>query len=246
MPTVSTKNGEFVLAFSQDEFNELGLDPTKEYRLVKVKEGVWVLSEEGRAKEERVDETEQKIISLLKKKSLGERVEGKFEKYLSDKELKKFNELLKKGVIEKFKLSQKYKKAVYELKGEKLGLGKEKVYEEKEKPFDQYSLEKDGFIIARAEERVKKLSNELSERIKNNEVKGIKSFDGNFYIIETKLYGKKADAVLNFLQNKKSAYLNEISKGVNLTGTLTKVICEFLKDEGSIIEKRRELYQLVQ
>ncbi len=246
MPVVSTKGNEFALNFSQDEFNELGLDPTKEYRLVKVKEGVWVLLEEGKAKEEKVGETEQKVTSLLKKKDLRDRVEGKFEKYLNEKELLKFNELLEKGVIEKFRLSQKYKKAVYQLKGEKDEGRKEKVYDEGEKQMDQYSLEKDGFIIVRAEGKVKELSNELSGRIKKNEVKGIKSFDGNFYIIETPLYGKKADAVLNFLQNRKSAHLSEISKGLKSTKTLTKVICEFLKDEGSIIEKRNGLYQMVQ
>ena len=244
MPVISTKGNEFVMAFSQDEFNELGLDPTKEYKLLNVKKGVWVLTEEGFAKEKKLDDAGEKIISLLRKKRLNERVEGKFEKYLNEKEMVKFNELLKNGVIEKFKLSQKYKKAVYQLREEK-DEGKEKVYEEKEKPLDQYSLQKDGFIIVRNEEKVKKLSNELSARIKNNEVMGIKSFDGNFYIIEAALYEKKANSILDFLRKKKSAYLSELSKELNLTKTLANIVCEFLKDDGSVIEKRKELYELV-
>lgn len=246
MVEVSTKGDSFVLAFSQAEFNELGLDPNKDYKVVKVDKGVWVLLEKGRKIEEEADELEKKVIAILKKKDLRDRVEGKFEKYLNEGELKKFNEMLKQGRIVKFKLSKKYKKAIYKLKEELEEKEKKKEEVMEEKPFGEYSLEKDGFIVVRNEERAKKLSNELRERIKKNEVKGIKSFDGNFYIIETKLYEKRANDLLNFLQKKKSAYFSEVSKSLNIPRMLVKVVFEFLKDEGSVIEKRKELYKIIE
>jgi DNA-binding HxlR family transcriptional regulator len=240
---VKTKNGELLIPL-----RKLGFKEDLEFEIIKINDNVFVASGEKILKKE-LNQVDEKIFSLLRFKKLNERVEGKFEKFLNKKELERFKELLKEGVIEKFKLSSKYKKAVYRLKE------KEKKREEKKiEKFDvkkqgssieEYSLEKNGFLIVKNEVRAKKLSEELKDRVKNGSIKGTKSFEGFYYIIETELYNKFADLFLREMSVKKTQNAEELSKKLNVCKELVKIVAEFLKEEGELIEKRRELYELV-
>jgi hypothetical protein len=246
MGKVTTNENNFAIELSVKEFNEAGLDPNKEYRIVKVDDSTWLLMElkESKAEIKEIDEVEEQISGLLKKKPLKDRVEGKFEKFLNEKELKKFSEMLSSGKVEKFKLNESYKKAVYQLPEKKQG--EEKIcFENTEKEISDYSLEEDGFLVVKNEMRAKRISDELSQEIKEGKIKGTRSFDGFFYIIKSPLYDLISEKTLGFLEEKEKAELEEISKELKITKTLIRIICEFLKEEGLIIEKRKELYQAV-
>ncbi len=264
MANISTKNGEFCILLSVREFNELGFDPNKEYGIVKAKDGIWLLTEAGLKKpSNEFSEVDARIFNLLEKKDLKERVEGKFEKCLNEKELKRFNELLKQGGVIKFKLSKNYTKAIYKSRAEnereenKKGRGSDdkriaipmpNVAGQRGNagmPAASLDLDEKGYLVIRNEVEAKKLSAELTERTKRGEIKGMKSFDGNYYVILTELYGDLAKKIVNHMEKKKTAQLDEIANDLKIDKTLAKIVCEFLMEDGSLSEKRKGLYQYV-
>jgi len=246
MAKLRQQGSDFSLSLSEREAMELGLEAEKEYELNKARDGIWVLSQKQSEKKEPViiePVIDGKIIELMKRKSLSERVEGKFEKLLNEQELIVFKKMLAEGKIIAFKLSDKYKKAVY-----KIALEKNKESEStatKEKPIEEYDLEKDGFLVVKNEERAKRLSEELKEEIKQGKIRGIKSFDGHFYIIESSLLEKYSDDTCTVIKANKSILLPELAQKLSVSSLLAKIVCEFLKEDGEIIEKRKESYQLV-
>lgn len=232
---------ELARAISDADFRLLELRAEKEFDLVKIKSGVWVLSERETRVFPQIDETEQKIIGLLRKKNLKERVEGVFEKSLKEAELEKFKQLLKQGKIVRFKLSPSYKKAIYKLPedlSKKKPMAKELVDKEN---IEEYSLERNGFLVVRNEERARKISEELKERIKNNEIKGTKSFDGSFYIIEADLLNLLKEKACAVLAEKKNCTVQELAKALGIGVTPVKIACEFLKEDGLAFEKKKEM-----
>ncbi|MBN2067744.1 MAG: hypothetical protein JW744_04715 [Candidatus Diapherotrites archaeon] len=300
--TVSKKGNELSLQIPEREAKELGLSQNAGYELVKARPGIWVLTEKQAEKE---NPTDRKVFRLLREKSLKERVEGKFESFLGKEELPRFREMLKEGSVVAFKLSSKYKKAVYksreeiekeetegkikpgqgkqagetagkeqekEAQGTAQGKGQRQAEEQgtsagkgqrqgsenaagqsmekgqgkdSEKAIDEYSLEKEGFVVCRNEQRAKSLSQELKKEIEDGQIKGIKSFDGFFYIIETELYEKYAGKVLETMRNSKTISSKELAEKTGLSPLLVRIICEFLKEDGEIIEKRKDLLQAV-
>ena len=265
--TVSAKGNEFSLIIPQNMFKELDLDKNADYEITKAKEGSWVLTQSKKPvlKENPLDE---KIFSLLKKKNLADRVEEKFETFLSKEELVRFNELLKEGKIVAFKLSPKYKRAVYKTReeieknvkmnskaGNKTNEKKEskpissgekdsESFGVKEKRPDEYTLEKDGFIVFKNSQNAKILSVKLKKEIDDGEIRGIKSFDGFYYVVQNTLYQKyRADVVLAI--KEKVAGVAGIAERIEISKMLARVVCELLKDEGEIIEKRKDNFQAI-
>lgn len=247
--TVSKKDDGYCLELAKKDFEEAGLDQNKNYEIVKAKQGICILIEKEKPKENPFD---KKIFELLKNKDLKERVEGKFETFLGKEEKERLKELLKQGSIVAFKLSPKYKKAVYKTreeieKNERISKGKKETEaaNEKEKPGEDCTLEKEGFLICKNQNEAKALSMQLKEQIEKGEIRGIKGFDGMFYITEEALYKKHRAKVLSTIQAKKGINPTEIGEKAGINKALAKIICELLKDEGEIIEKRKEQYQAI-
>ncbi|MEK6957483.1 MAG: hypothetical protein AABW99_00685 [archaeon] len=249
---VHTKSGQggFSLEFSAKEASELGLSADKGYELTKARKGVWVLAETGEGKKEpekpkitaeksKIDEAEQKIIGYLKQWPLKERVEGVFEAKLPQQEKAKLEELLKNGKIEKFKLNESYKKAVYRLSGDR------KNFDNKERSIQDYSLENDGFLVVKNELRAKELSEQLKDSIKEGKVRGTRSFTGEFFIISMDLLNATQQKILAKMKSGPDTELEKLSKETGLTPTLVRIAMEFLKEDGQIIEKRRDHYQYI-
>lgn len=112
MVIIYEKGSNFQLSLLDSNAAKLGLKPQAEYELIKITENVFALVERKSA-DTKLKAIDKKIFSLLKQKKLAERVEGKFERFLNKAELARFRELIKQGRIIPFKLSEKYKKAVY-------------------------------------------------------------------------------------------------------------------------------------
>jgi len=275
--SVSTKGADFALLVGQDGFNKLGLDPNGKYELVKAKDGVWVLLAE-KVPEQSGDPLDKKIFALLKKKGLKDRVEDKFEEFLNKEELKRFKELIREGNIVPFKLSPKYKKAVYKTMDEietnvKMGEDnapkpvtkkpeqKEAVQKETAKPEPKpeqkdaqkpkatspsnTSLKKDGFLVCKNVNEVKALSENLKKDIEDGKIKGIKGFDGMYHIVKTDLYEKHREKIISTIKDEKGINSAGVAEKMEIDKTLVKIICELLKDEGEIIEKRKDQFQAI-
>jgi len=262
--TVSAKGSDFALLLPKQNFKELGLDPSAEYELVKAKPGIWVLVAE-KTQGKKKDLAEDKILSMLKEKDLKDRVEGRFEKFLGKDELKRFKELLKEGDIVAFKLSPKYKRAIYKTRqeaeenvkmtegkeakvaGEAGGKGKKESEKPKarERPSEEYSLKRDGFIVCKNVQMAKRLSEQLRKEIEKGKIRGIKGFDGFFYIAEDALYQKYREKVLSLIKAEKGVGSKKLAEKIGISNLLAKITCEFLKDEGEIIEKRKDQFQAI-
>ena len=247
MAILLKKDGKTLLELSETEAKIFGQLEGKNFDISKAKQGIWVLTEAEAIKQEKNDfdalKTDAKIFGLLAKLSMSERVEGKFEGSLSETEQKRLEQLLQAGKIEKFKLNPSYKKAVYRPAQPKL-LESEKI-SAVQKDIEEYSLEKDGFLVVKNEERAKKLSRELEKEIKEGKIKGLKSFDGNYYIISMELLEKYREKTYNALKVQKTLFLSELCKKTGISRLLQKIVCEFLREDGEIIEKRKELYSVV-
>ena len=100
-------------------------------------------------------------------------------------------------------------------------------------------------MVIKNEQRAKKVSEELRQQIQDGKIRGIKSFDGLFYVIEDSLYQKYRQQLLQIINVNKKILLGERARKLGVSEMLCKIICEFLKDEGEIIEKRKESYHCV-
>ncbi len=244
------------LILSKEE-NDL-LKKFKELELIPNQEGIFLLIDKEIAVKKEgkqvcvnvplIEEQEQ-VIGLIKKSRLNELVEGKFEEKLNEKQKKALLELVVQEKVFVFKLNDTYKKGVYRVKEETLEEKKrlkkdsEEFNAEKKSPVD-YTLEKDGFLSTTNTEKAKSLSYEFKEKIEEGELKGIKNFEGTYYLIETNLLGAYSQKINQALIEKELS-LPELAKQVNISEELTKIICEFLKEEGEIIEKRKGKYQYI-
>jgi len=244
------KSGSIII--DAKDFAGLGFPDDRDVEVLKVEEGVWVITQkavpqkaagkepEPEKKAAEVDEVEQRIIGYLKNRPFKERVEGIFENSLSKEELKKFREMIKKEIVVRFKSNEKYKKSVYQVTETET-----RNFDNVEKGIEEFSLEKDGFIVVRNEQRAKRLSDELADRIKAGQIMGTRNFEGTFYIIDSGFYSEKSEKVLGKLKELRTANLGTLCKDLSLTPTLVRIVCAFLGEEGQILEKRREIYQYI-
>ncbi len=221
---------------------ELGLDPAKGYEFYRAKNDTWVLTqkEPSSTKSPPEKSLDEQILKILKIKTLSQRVEGKFEKFLNPEQLKVFRQMLESGQIVLFKLSDKYSKGVYKTKKE-IDAKKPIQNRETEKKF---SLSKHGFTVVQ-ESEAKSLSEEFEEKIKNKELLGTRDFSGEYFVITKELFDKFNKKVLNLLENNSPLNLEELSKSLSAEKKLIKGICLFLQEDGEIIEKTRESYSFV-
>ncbi len=262
MAIVAAYNGGFALVLSEREFNELGFDPNREYEVVKAKDGLWVLMDQGPRKAPAGNaeqaELEKKILDLIRKKSLSERVEGKFEKYLNNKELACFQQLLKDDKVVPFKLNQSYTHGVYKLPEEldppkKAGStpaqgaasAQPAATAGAEKRPEDYSLDRDGFMIIKNEFEARRASEQLRAQIKGGLIKAQKTFDGEVVFVRVDALLHHRQKLLTYLKNKKMSSLENAAKDLNMSKPLIKVIAEFLKEDGELVEKRKGLYQII-
>ena len=216
------------------------------------------------------DLVKKKIISILQDKDLSfkERVEGNFEDLLKKEDLEIFKEMLKDKEIITFKQSEKYKKAIYVVneKYNPVAVENKPVLENKQ-PFENKSIQetkvkvlgntteenadliikefiKKKYVIIKTQSAADKFSKEFYIKFKNNEIKGMKSFEGSFYVIDVKLYEKTRERILssNF---QKNFSIEELSEKLNYEIELLRIAIEFIKEEGLIIEKKKNIYCLI-
>lgn len=210
------------------------------------------------------DLVKKKIISILQDKDLSfkERVEGNFEDLLKKEDLEIFKEMLKDKEIITFKQSEKYKKAIYVVNEkynpvavENKSVSENKsIQETKAKVLGNTTEEnadliikefiKKKYVIIKTQSAADKFSKEFYIKFKNNEIKGMKSFEGSFYVIDVKLYEKTREGILssNFL---KYFSIEELSEKLNYEIELLRIAIEFIKEEGLIIEKKKNIYCLI-
>lgn len=241
MTKLSKTAGGFSLSLSDREIKELELMPEKEYEILKARKGLYVLMDKHLIEEEFLTKLDEKIFALLEKSAIQDRVEEKFEKMLNELELNRFNELLKQGKVEKFKASEKYKKAVYKVREEEAKRIAEKPTAAASAQFPKGKL----FITVRTEQQARELNDKYWKELKDGMLKGIKEFDNSYYLIDTDLLSEKKSKLIKLLQDCKSASAEDLAVKLSVQPDLVKGVCAFLKEDGEIMEKKRGIYNYI-
>lgn len=193
---------------------------------------------------------QQKVLRLLKTHKIPDLIEGRFERLLSGEELDAFNELRSRGKVEVIKTNPKFEKGIYRevREGETPranlppSLTRAPI---PDKSAEEYSLVQDGFMVLRSDGAAKAASFDLAERIKAGEIKGIKSFDGFYYIIENSLLEKHTPRIISVLREKKMLDIGELSTHSGTPVVLARIALEFAKEEGIVIEKKKNIFAYV-
>ena len=222
---MKVKGIKFIEIFGA-EAGKIGIKNTAFYEVSKLSEGTFALIEKH-------EDFEPKVLKMLEEKPLSDRVEGKFEENLGERELEALKSLVKEGKVIKFRLNETYKKPVYKI-------AEEKQVSRKKESNSTFK----GFIVLNSEGEARIFSEQYEEELKQHEIIGIKSFDGNYYFVEKPLFKETSDKI-NDVLNGKTMNLEELGKALSLDTDLIKGTCEFLKEEGMIIEKKKNLFALV-
>jgi len=254
MAKVSGKN----ITLNSEEAQILG--EGKEFEIIPNDKGVFLFIDKSKLKESEgkqvcvsvptLEEEKQQVIGLIKKGSLSNLVEGKFEATLNEKQKKALLELVLTQKVFVFKLNQTYKKGVYRVKEDEVNETKREKKESesedaKEKLWNEYDIETDGFLIIKGKEGAAKASFQYERQIKEGTLKGIKSFDGNYYLIQTDILDTYIQKTIHAFKNKKTLPIEELAKATKTSQMLTRIIIEFLKEEGELLEKKKGIIQYI-
>jgi hypothetical protein len=243
---LKAQNG-FSLQVSGEELKELEMREGKDYEILKVRKGLYVLMDSHIFEEEFIRKIDEKILGLLENSKIQDRVEEKFEKFLSNIELQRFNELLKAGRVEKFRLSEKYKKAVYKLKEPTASSAKQAKEQAMQGTSRQFQAGKNSgfFLSVRTEQQAKELNEKYWKELKEGRMKGLKDFDNTYYLIDSELLEEKGSQVLEMLEKNKTQSLEEIAAKLGAGKELIRGVCAFLKESGEIMEKKKGNYTFI-
>lgn len=181
--------------------------------------------------------SKEKIIKFLNNKNLSvsEKLQGSFEKLLSKEDLLVFSEMVKNKEIVLCKLSDKYKNSFYTINK---SFKKPQLYSEVVDNFN-----KNHFAILKDNKDLQDFKQEFEEKVSSGKIKGIKSFDGNTYVVDLELFLDIKEKILS--QETTSFTLDEISLKLNKNKELIKAVLEILKEEALILEKRKDSFFIV-
>lgn len=185
-------------------------------------------------KEQPKGEIDREEIELLKKVNSIRHYDRTYEKtakLLSSEEKKVFDELFKKGALFKYKRTGK----------ELIGLDKKYfkyVIEERDELIDK--LAKEGCIVIEDQNQAKA----LNDRIKREKlgVRGIRGFDRRYYIVTLEKLSEIEDRLEKILTKEKM--LKAISAELGLSEDLCRAAIEILREDGKIVEKKKNSYIL--
>jgi len=199
---------------------------------------------------EELNEEKKQVLQLIRNAKLSDLVEGKFENTLNENQKKALLQLVTTSQVFVFKLNDTYKKGVYRVKEEEIiEKHREKKESEninaKEKQWNEYNLDQDGFLIIKGKESAAKASYEYEKEIREKTLRGIKSFDGNYYLIQTNLLEAYTKKIIQALENKNTQNTEEIAKTLDTSKTLASILCEFLKEEGELLERKKGTYTYI-
>ncbi|MEM3422175.1 MAG: hypothetical protein QXF35_00335 [Candidatus Bilamarchaeaceae archaeon] len=220
-----------------------------ELELFKLKEGFYLMTiplesqvqkeEKKKENEEyKVSEEEKALIQKLLKIRFEERTPAYVSRILNQKEKEILRELENKRFVNVYK-GEKYKQGVYNINDRVYSV----IYTQQNKPKNKEDdLFKNGYLVA-SEKEALALLEKIKEQIKKGEIRGMKGFDGNYYIITLKLYNELSRKILKTLDKEKE--ISEIAKTVKVEEEAVRAVLHFLAEAGEVIEKRKNVYVAV-
>ena len=121
---------------------------------------------------------------------------------------------------------------------------KKELKEEKREETDPIKrLNKEGYIVLQSEADAKNISDVLSEKIKKNQVTGIRGFDKKYYIVKSSFVLKYQSKVKSVLKDGAKP-ADKIAEILEIRPEATVALLTVLREEGELIEKRKGTFAL--
>ncbi len=239
-----------------DEFSKV--DDAELFRL---KEGYYLLSfelgkpraEKPRAREGFIvpSEAEKNVLKRLLSIKFQNRTPAYVHKTLSVEEKNVLKELERKNFINVFR-GKKYPDGVYNISdmvyaalyGQKTAKEARPATPAKrevgENPAD--TLEQKGYAVGSSKD-LKDIIDKNKAEIKSGKIKGLKGFDGRFYIAKMEYVSKMSPAIIKQLDSEKS--IDEIAESMGVETDAIRTVLHILAEAGDVIEKRKGVYAAI-
>lgn len=229
------RDGFYLLALPLEQIKKLGMAEAET-----VAEGKTVTDEE------------KEVIMKLLSVRFEQRTPKNVAKTLSPKELEILKILEKKGFVNVF-VGRKYAEGVYNVDDRIFSMlqsrktGQSKAGTTPRRPAAPPSeaegiLGKKGYLVL-SEKEALAMMGKLKEHLKRGELRGLKGFDNNYYVINSKFFAESSRKILKALDKERS--IGEIMKATRMDEDAVKAVLNFLAESGEVIEKRKGVYAAV-
>ncbi|MEM4359510.1 MAG: hypothetical protein QXT45_03195 [Candidatus Bilamarchaeaceae archaeon] len=212
------------------------------------------------------NEAEKRVLKRLLSIRFQNRTPAYVERVLSQEEKETLKELEKKAFINLFK-SKKYPNGVYNINDKIYGLlygkevlkketagakhdvqnrieaaatsntGKKEIKKEMVDPLEQH-----GYVIGTSKD-LQEIINRHKNEIKAGQIKGLKGFDGKFYIAKTDYFEMMSPLILKQLDKERN--IEEIAANLRVEPDAVRTVLHILAEAGDVIEKRKGVYAAI-
>lgn len=199
-------------------------------------------------------EAEKKVLKHLLSIKFQNRIPSYVDKALSAEEKKVLKELEKKNFINLFK-GRKYPDGVYNINDriysalygkktvtEKKETAKPEPAKKQEKTDPASSLDKKGYAVGTSKD-LKDIIDKNKTAIKSGRIKGLKGFDGRFYIARMDYVSKMSPLIIGQLDRERS--IEEVAGNLKVEPDAVRTVLHILAEAGDVIEKRQGVYAAV-
>lgn len=243
---INLKNDQEKTIIDKYLFSEIDLKEITNEALCLIKEEIKPVVNKN-PQQKTTTETKTKIIDLLNDKTLEfkNKLEGNFEKLLNKKDLDVFKEMLNNKEVILHKLSEKYKKSFYKPNVKTYTdvsyIKNENNTKDNIKDIDKFK--QNEYVIFKNDFLAQRFSQTFSEQLRKGEIRGTKSFDGQYYVIFTSVFEKISKKILiNF---KEDFTVLEVAEQLKQPDDLIRCVLEVLKEDCVVIEKKKGIYYQV-
>ncbi len=239
-----------------DEFSEV-----EDAELFKLKEGYYLLAvplEKALAKPvvkqkaqevfQIPNEAEKRVLKHLLLIKFQNRTPEYVNKVLSSEEKDVLRELERKRFINVFR-GRKYPEGVYNINDRVYAAlyGKESVCAKPAAPAKKETnpaelLDQKGYIVGTSND-LKEIIDKNKTAIKSGKIKGLKGFDGRFYIAKMDYISKMSSPIIKQLDRERS--IDEIASNLNIEPDAVRTVLHILAEAGDVIEKRKGVYAAI-
>ncbi|MFH1394052.1 MAG: hypothetical protein ABII71_03340 [Candidatus Micrarchaeota archaeon] len=228
-----------------------------ELELFALRDGYYLLSiplggkAEPQKKGIRLAPEEIAVLQKLLRIRFEKRVPPYVSKALNEQEQKVLAALEKKGFVNVFK-GRKYQDGVYNIRDDVYplirpsGAGNtpDKTQSTQSAPAGQYGMLRDrGFMVLGNKNEAREFSERANQEIKNGSLKGVKGFDGKFYVVTEGYLTKASEIILKKLDRDMN--LETLAKETKLEMDGCTAVLRLLAESGDIIEKKKGMFAAV-
>lgn len=216
----------------------------------------YVPNEIGKKIGKKLSDDEKLVLRELLKIRFADRTPLKIEKLFSPEKQNLVRQLLKKGFVQIF-YGRKYQKTgVYNIKDDIYPLinqsepKEDKIVQKiasrtQSVPLTYSELLKIGWLIISNPQNAELFSSELKKIGVAQNVKGVRAFDGRFYIATNKFLYFTYEKIKSIMEKKTEMHIEEIVAATNLEPESVLVVLNILAESGEITERKKGLFCLV-